>query len=140
MRFIRYINEGIGKILYHGTTEENAEKIIKQGFKTGMVKGSLGSNSISFTVDKDDWERFGDVAVKWKFSSNLEKRFLDYENEKVRYDFFDFCEGRNKLSSRYTLENLKAYGNYVGIREMEKKAIEYRVYDISVIKKKDLFI
>lgn len=138
MKLKQYLNES-ANILYHGTTEEYAENIMSKGFKTGVKKDALGVNSISFTVDKRDAERFGDVVIKWNFK-NLEKRFLNYDDEQIRNDYFDFMEAKNRLSSRYEKQNLKEYGNYVGIKQMEKRAIEYRVYDISVINKKDLYI
>jgi len=126
-----------GHVVYHGTQKQNINNILKSGFKSGTVKGVLGERSISFSISPKTAERFGDSIIKWYLPKQLEKHFL---KEKDFSAFYDWSDNKGiEPTKTWTKENLKEYGNYVGVLQMEKNELEFRVYDVSIIDKDLIF-
>lgn len=108
--------------LYHGTSIENKEKILEEGFKT--TYGNYGE-CLYLAVDKDLAYDYGDEIIEVEIEDEFIKEMCSYETE-------------TSIGS-FGLEEIAFKNDYAAIKisypevKSSKDYTEVCVYDLSVV-------
>ena len=88
---------GVGS-LFHGTSDDSAQKIVAQGFKAS--KGGMYGDGVYLTNDKSKADFFGDRTVKVALPKGFKfKTFTEKEYEDFYWDAIEPTQGQRRADA-----------------------------------------